>query len=159
MGVSEKNLSFRVDYPHTTIQTITILNGTTHHRHHLMLNIHHPHRLQGRQSILQDLHSHCQSTTKLLTSTTTTAARVSPNILPLYLLCVSSTTILVYSTTTILLHSTVLQPPYYTLHYYTIQSTTWTTQDKQGKVTHSYTRTTLQLHQDYTTAIPGLYYT
>ena len=52
--------------------------------------------------ILQDLHSHCQSTTKLLTATTTTAARVSPNILPLYLLCVSSTTIS--------LHSTLLQP-------------------------------------------------
>ena len=104
---------------HTTIQTITILNGTTHHRHHLMLNIHHPHRLQGRQSILQDLHSHCQSTTKLLTATTTTAARVSPNILPLYLLCVSSTTIS--------LHSTLLQPSYYTLQYYNHLTTLYIT--------------------------------
>ena len=103
---------------HTTIQIITI-PGTTYHRHHRMLNMHHPHRIQGRQSILQDLHSHCQSTTKLLTATTTTAARVSPNILPLYLLCVSSTTIS--------LHSTLLQPSYYTLQYYNHLTTLYIT--------------------------------
>ena len=83
---------------HITIQTTTIL-GTTYHHHHPTLHLH-PlrHGLQDCQLILQGLHYHCQSTIKLLTATTTTVAGVSPNILPLHFLHISSTTILLLST-------------------------------------------------------------
>ena len=81
-----------------TIQ-ITTIPGTTYHHHHPMFHLHHlHHRLQGRQLILQGLHYNRQSTTKLISATTTTAAGVSPNILPLHFLHISSTTILLLST-------------------------------------------------------------
>ena len=92
---------------------------------------------------------------------------VSPNILPLHLLCVSSTTIL--------LHSTLLQPSYYTLQYYNHLTTLYITtlynpqhgphRINRGRsptatpgLHYSYTRTTPQPYQDYTTPKPGLHY-
>ena len=78
---------------------------------------------------------------------------MSPNILPLHLLCVSSTTIL--------LHSTLLQPSYYTLQYYN-QTTTlyintiYNLQDEPHRINRGRSLTaTPGLHQS--TATPGLH--
>ena len=78
---------------------------------------------------------------------------MSPNILPLHLLCVSSTTIL--------LHSTLLQPSYYNLQYYN-QTTTlyintiYNLQDGPHRINRGRSLTaTPGLHQS--TATPGLH--